>query len=127
MVVKNSTKKFLATVILITVALAPFLDSVACADCHLIPLQKGLSIGYQTITDTNKALSLSIFSASDKTSSENGPERSDIPCPFCVFNTFGVINNSHQEIFLSATSLLNPKKSLSFSGPTFLKTRPPKS
>lgn len=111
MVVKNPTKKFLATVILITVALAPFLDSVACADCHSIPFQKGLSKGYQTITDTK----------------ENDPERSDIPCPLCVFNTFGVISNSHQEIFLSATSLLNPKKSLSFSGPTFLKTKPPKS
>ena len=40
--------KWLATLIVITVALAPFLDAVACDDCHFIFPQRNSPESYLT-------------------------------------------------------------------------------
>jgi hypothetical protein len=120
-------KKFLAMVILMTVTLAPFLDSVACANCHLILPQRNPAESYLINTEMNKALSLHDFSAYDNASSDNDTERGPALCPFCVFNTFGVISNSHFQIQFSSTYFLNQKGSLALLEPIFLKTRPPQS
>jgi hypothetical protein len=124
---QNFIKKFLAMVILTTVTLAPFLDSVACDHCHLIFPQGGPSEDCLTIKNQNRTLSLHDFFAYETTTPKNQSEGDNSPCPFCVFNTFGVISNSHFQIQFSSTYLLNQKGFLALLEPIFLKTRPPKS
>lgn len=124
---KNFKNKFLASVILLAVTLAPFLDSVACADCHLFPIQKGFSERYPATPDTNKTISLYEFSEYADTSPGNQTENGNIACPFCVFNAVGSISNSHFEVLFSAMPFLNPQKPLTLLEPHFLKNKPPKS
>lgn len=124
---KKFINKFLALVILMTVTLAPFWDSVACANCHLIFPQGDPSEDYLTITSPNRTLSFHGFLVFESTSPGKHTERDNDSCPFCVFNTFGVISNSSLEIVFSSTPLLTPKDSLTLLEPIFLKTRPPKS
>ena len=124
---KNFKNKFLASVILLAVTLAPLLDGVACADCHLFPIQKGFSERYPTTPNTTKAISLYVFSEYDKASQGNQTEKGNIACPFCVFNALGTISNSHFEVLFSAMPFLNPPKSLTLLEPHFLKNKPPKS
>jgi hypothetical protein len=124
---KNLIKKFLAMVILTTVTIAPFLDSVACDHCHLIFPQGSPLEDYLTITNPNRTLLPRGFLAYVTTSPEKQSERDSSLCPFCVFNTFSLISNSHLQIQLFSASLLNQKDSLALLEPIFLKSRPPKS
>ena len=120
-------KKYLITFILVAVTLAPLLDGVACAECHLFPIQKGFSGRYLPTSITNQTISLCEFSEYSNTSPGNQKENGNIACPFCVFNALGTISNSHVEVLFSATPFLNPQKPLALLEPHFLKNKPPKS
>ncbi len=124
---KSLINKLLAALIVITVTLAPFLDAVACDDCHLIFPQRNSPESYLTTADTIRVLSPCGFTVYTKASSDHRSERGDIPCPFCVFNTFGIISHSPLDFISFPTSFLFQKEPLALLEPIFLKSKPPKS
>lgn len=124
---KNLIHRLLATLIVVTITLAPFLDAVACPDCHLLIPQSNSPENYLTATEMNNPLFPNDFPAYTNASSDHRSERGDIPCPFCVFNTFGVISNSLPDFITSPTFFLIQNEPLALLEPFFLKTRPPKS
>jgi hypothetical protein len=123
---QNFIKIILAMILLITITMAPFLDSVACDHCHSLFPEKVPIKDYVTITNPDKTLDLHKFFAYETRTSEKHSRKGNISCPFCVFNIFGVISNIHFEVQFSSTSLLKQKVFLALVEPVFLKIRPPK-
>jgi hypothetical protein len=124
---KRKPINWLSTLIVITVALAPFLDAVACADCHFFWPPKNSAGSYlTTATIYHKAISHYDFTAYTNASSNRSAERGDIPCPFCIFNTFGVISNSPLDFISFPTFFLVQQEPLALLEPIFLKIKPPR-
>ena len=119
--------KLLALVIIITFTAAPFLDSVACANCHFCLSQERPGKNIRETNDPAKATSGKTFSVYRTSLPTQHPGTDNNPCPFCIFNIFAVVCPPNPEItFSSAPFIL----SLNYQPPlehVLLEPRPPKS
>jgi hypothetical protein len=118
--------KILSVAVLIAVTAAPFLDSVACVDCHFCLFQEktGKNMG---VTDgpaeAVHGKTVSVYRTSLPTQHSATDSNS---CPFCIFNIFAVVCPSSPEITFSSTPFVPSLNYQTPLEPVFLETRPPK-